>query len=245
MHDPASARLRISTQEGVQFSVIKTIFFDAAGTLFHLPRGVGWHYRDVAARFGCQLDEGSLSHAFRTIWKQIPVRPASRLPRPDDDKGWWFSLVERVLDQCDVSTNQLPRLDYFEQLYAEFTRPGIWELFPETQEVLAGLRNRYRLGVISNFDGRLRPILASLGLAEFFNPFVISSEVGADKPDGWIFQQALSLAAVTATEALHVGDDPHSDWQGAESAGLNAFHLRRPENSLRDLAGALEELDAL
>jgi putative hydrolase of the HAD superfamily len=219
--------------------VIKTIFFDAAGTLFHLPRGVGWHYRDMASRFGCNLDEDALSHAFRTVWKQMPPRPASRQPRPDDDKGWWFSLVEQVLDQCRVSTEQLPRLDYFEQLYAEFTRPGIWELFPETHDVLAGLRKRYRLGVISNFDGRLRPILANLGLSDFFNPIVISSEVGADKPDGWIFHQALALAGVAAGEALHVGDDPRADWQGAESAGLNAFHLHRPANSLLDLTAHL------
>jgi putative hydrolase of the HAD superfamily len=109
--------------------------------------------------------------------------------------------------------------------------------------VLSGLTNRYRLGVISNFDGRLRPILASLGLAGFFDPLVISSEVGADKPDGWIFQQALDLADTPATEALHIGDDPRSDWQGAAAAGLHTFHLHRPENSLHDLAAALEKLE--
>jgi putative hydrolase of the HAD superfamily len=223
--------------------VIKTIFFDAAGTLFHLPQGVGWHYREVASRFGCKLNEDALSHAFSTVWKQMPARPASRQPRPDDDKGWWFSLVEGVLDRCRVSTEQLPRLDYFEQLYIEFTRPGVWELFPEAHEVLAGLAKHYRLGVISNFDSRLRPILASLGLADCFDPLVISSEVGADKPDGWIFQQALTLAESSATEALHVGDDPRADWQGAEAAGLHAFHLHRPENSLRDLIAILKKLE--
>jgi len=214
--------------------VIKTIFFDAAGTLFHLPKGVGWHYRDVAQRFGCTPEENALSQAFRTVWKQMPIRPASRFPRPDDDKGWWLSLVEQVLDQCRVSTEQLPRLDYFEQLYAEFTRPGIWELFPETLEVLSILRTRYRLGVISNFDGRLRPILTNLGLAGWFDPIIISSEVGADKPDPWIFQQALKLAGAKASESIHVGDDPRADWQGAESAGLQVFRLHRPNNSLRD-----------
>jgi len=225
-------------------SVIKTIFFDAAGTLFHLPQSVGWHYQDVASRFGCKLSEDALSSAFFTVWKQMPMRPASRQPRPDDDKGWWCSLVERVLDQCGVSREQLPRLEYFEQLYTEFARPGVWKLFPEVQEVLAGLAKRYRLGIISNFDGRLRPILDSLALADSFDPLIISSEVGTDKPDGWIFQQALTLAKISAAEALHVGDDPRSDWQGAEAAGLHTFHLHRPENSLRDLTTTLEKLEA-
>lgn len=219
--------------------MIKTIFFDAAGTLFHLPRGVGWHYREVAQRFGCTLDEDALSHAFRTVWRQMPIRPALHQPRPDDDKGWWFSLVDQVLDECRVPTEQLSRLEYFEQLYTEFTQSGIWELYPETLEVLSSLRTRYRLGVISNFDGRLRPILAHLGLVRLFDPIVISSEVGADKPDPWIFQQALKLAGATAAESLHVGDDLRADWQGAEAAGLHVFHLHRPDNSLRQLAAKL------
>jgi len=220
--------------------VTKTIFFDAAGTLFHLPKGVGWHYRDVAARFGCHLDADALAHAFRTVWKQMPVRPATRFPRQDDDKGWWFSLVEQVLDQCGVSQEQLPRFAYFEQLYTEFTQPNIWELYPETLEVLTQLRSHYRLGVISNFDGRLRPILDNLGLTGFFDPIVISSEVGADKPDPWIFQRALTLAGTGPAEALHVGDEPRSDWQGAEAANIQVFRLERPLNSLRDLPGFLK-----
>jgi putative hydrolase of the HAD superfamily len=215
--------------------MIKVIFFDAAGTLFHLPRGVGWHYRDVAARHGWQLDETQLRHAFATAWKQMPIRPASRVPRSDDDKGWWRDLVGRVLDRCAVPGEPARRDAYFEELYREFTRPGIWELFPEVHEVLAALQPRFRLGVISNFDGRLRPILGHLGLLGVFEPLIISSEVGADKPDPWIFEQALARAAFTPGEALHVGDDPERDWKGAAAAGLRSFHLNRPGNSLREL----------
>ena len=121
----------------------------------------------------------------------------------------------------------------------EFTRPGVWELFPEVWEVLTALRPRYRLGIISNFDGRLRPILSHLGVLELFDPIVISSEVGADKPDAWIFQQALAQTNCTAAQSLHIGDDPQADWLGAREAGLQVFRLERPRNSLRDLAKEL------
>jgi len=224
--------------------MIKIIFFDAAGTLFFLPRGVGWHYRAVAALHGCSIDEASLQRAFGAVWKEMPARPASRGARPDDDKDWWRELVERVLDRCDVPTAQLDRAAYFKELYCGFTRPGIWELFPEVREVLATLRPRFRLGVISNFDGRLRPILGHLGLADWFDPLIISSEAGMDKPDPGIFQRALALAGVTPDEALHVGDDPVCDWQGAESVGLHVFQLARPSNSLRDVPALLTALSA-
>jgi putative hydrolase of the HAD superfamily len=220
----------------------KVIFFDAAGTLFHLPKGVGWHYRDVATRFGVQLDENTLNQAFRTVWKQMPKRGNSGQPRADDDKPWWFYLVVQVLKECQVPKETLPvenYHDYFEALYAEFTKPGVWELYPEVREVLLSLLPRYRLGVISNFDGRLRTILANLGILELVDPIIISSEVGADKPHPWIFQEALRQARCGAAQSLHVGDDPTADWQGAEAAGLQVFRLHRPENSLLDLPAAL------
>ena len=215
--------------------MIEVIFFDAAGTLFHLPRGVGHHYREVALRHGCEIGERDLQAAFAAVWKTMPPRPATRMARADDDRGWWRELVGRVLERCDVAAEALDRAAYFAELYAEFTRPGVWELYPGVRAVLEELQPHYRLGIISNFDGRLRAILQHLGIAAHFQPIVISSEVGADKPDRWIFQHALEMAGVLPGAALHVGDDPVRDWHAAESAGLRCFRLARPANSLRDL----------
>ena len=215
--------------------MIEVVFFDAAGTLFHLPRGVGHHYREVALRHGCEIGERDLQAAFAAVWKSMPPRPATRMARADDDRGWWRELVGRALERCDVAAEALDREAYFAELYAEFTRPGVWELFPGVRAVLEELQPHYRLGIISNFDGRLRAILQHLGIAAHFQPIVISSEVGADKPDRWIFQHALERAGVPPGAALHVGDDPVRDWAAAESAGLRCFRLARPANSLRDL----------
>ena len=214
----------------------RVVFFDAAGTLFHLRRSVGWHYRDVALRHGADLREDDLNLAFRRAWKDAAAPHETDGARPDDDRDWWRALVERVLDECG-STTALNRDAYFAELWNEFTRPGVWELFPETLEVLAALHGRVRLIVVSNFDSRLRTILSHLGIAEHFDEIVISSEIGADKPSRKIFSAALARAGIHASDALHVGDEPDADWLGAERAGLRAFRLQRPENSLR---GVLE-----
>lgn len=216
---------------------IRAIFFDAAGTLIRLPRGVGHHYSAVARRHGCALDAAVLDAAFRAAWKTMPARPATRTARPDDDRGWWRALVDSVLDR--VGAAALDRDAYFAELYAEFARPGVWELFPEVREVLDALAGRCGLGIISNFDGRLRAILGGLGIAGRFEFMVLSSEVGADKPDPWIFERALSLAGVRPEQALHVGDDPRCDWAGAAAAGLRVFHLERPRGDLRGIIAKL------
>jgi len=215
--------------------VTRVIFFDAAGTLLHLPRGVGWHYRDVALRHGADFGEEELNRAFRAAWRTVAAPRETRAPRADDDRDWWRALVYRVLDACDADYGKLDRTAYFEELWSEFVKPGVWELYAETREVLSALKPRFRLGVVSNFDSRLRRILSQLGIAEFFDEMILSSEVGAEKPSSFIFEEALRRFGVRADEALHVGDEPEADWRGAAAAGLRVFELQRPENSLRDL----------
>jgi putative hydrolase of the HAD superfamily len=221
--------------------MIKAIFFDAAGTLIHLRKSVGWHYQCVALRHGLEIAEQKLDAAFRESWRAMPPRRSSRGPRPDDDKGWWRELVGRVLDQCAVP-RELDRDGLFEDLYSHFEQPGVWALYPEAEGVLERLAGSFRLGVISNFDGRLRTILGHLGVAGRFEHLAISSEVGADKPDAMIFESALEKMRIAPHEALHVGDDPVRDWQGAESVGIRSFRLERPKNLLADLLPFVESL---
>jgi len=217
---------------------LKVILFDAAGTLFHLPKGVGYHYALVGQQLGLDLDAAALNRAFARRWSEMPARATTGEPREDDDKGWWRELVDRVFDDVAPETHELDRDNFFEVVYEHFAEADVWELYPEAIEVLERLQKSYALGVVSNFDGRLRMILEQLGVSKFFSNVVISSEVGADKPDPFIFRRALELARILPNEALHVGDDPLRDWQGARAAGLSVFELDRPRNSLRDVAAA-------
>lgn len=217
-----------------------TIFFDAAGTLIHLPKSVGYHYSFVANRIGLRLPADALDHAFMDSWKQMPPRPAIDGPRPDDDKGWWRELVNGVLDQVAPNLDELDRDAYFEAVYGHFAEAGVWETYPEVNDILAALHGRFELAVVSNFDGRLRMILEHLGLTKYFAHVFLSSELGADKPDPEIYRRALRISGRQAAETLHVGDDPERDWEGATAAELKVFRLDRPQNSLRDLLAALE-----
>ena len=217
---------------------LKAIFFDAAGTLFHLPKGVGYHYAIAARDVGLELDPKAVDRAFAATWKAMPRRETTRAPREDDDKGWWRDLVHRVMHEVAPQTHELDRDTFFEAAYSHFAEAGVWELFPDVIDALETLRPRYKLAVISNFDGRLRMIVEQLGVSKYFEHLIISSEVGADKPDPFIFERACELAGVAPNESLHVGDDRAGDWGGAAAAGLRVFKLDRPQNSLRDLVTA-------
>ena len=224
--------------EGVR-CVIKAIFFDAVGTLFHLNGTVGEHYGLVAREVGLDLDPQKLDHAFVSAWKQMPPRSAIDGPREDDDKGWWRVLVDHIFDDVAPSISELDRDNFFEIAYEHFAEAGVWQLFPEVRDVLETLAPRFQLAVVSNFDGRLRMILEQLGISKFFSYVFVSSEIGADKPDPEIFRRALQFMNLPTADVLHVGDDPQRDWAAAEAAGLKVFRLERPDVSLRDLLADL------
>jgi putative hydrolase of the HAD superfamily len=213
----------------------KAIFFDAAGTLIRLTKTVGQHYALVGQRQGLVLEAAALDRAVAELWKEIPLRPATGQPREDDDKGWWRDLVERLLDRIAVHVDPLDRDTFFEAAYGHFAEAGVWELYPDVLEVLEALAAHFELAVVSNFDGRLRFILQHLSISKYFRHVFLSSEVGADKPDPFIYRRALELGGFLPNEVMHVGDDPERDWAAARAAGLEVFQLERPRNSLRDL----------
>ncbi|MGI8889170.1 MAG: HAD-IA family hydrolase [Chthoniobacterales bacterium] len=213
----------------------RAIFFDAAGTLIHLTKSVGEHYALVGQKQGLTLDPSALDRAFGQTWKEMPLRPSTDGPRPDDDKGWWRDLVERLLDRLDLQLSAAERDTFFEAAYAHFAEAGVWELYPEVREVLEKLSQRGELAVVSNFDGRLRRVFEHLAISQYFQHLFISSELGIDKPDPLIYRRALTASGFCPEEVLYAGDDPERDWAAARAAGLHVFELKRPENSMRDL----------
>lgn len=88
-------------------------------------------------------------------------------------------------------------------------------------DVLAGLADRFRLGLVSNFDHPpyLRGLLARHDLTRFFQVVVISGEVGVNKPDRRIFELALGRLGASATSTAFAGDNLNDDVAGARAAG--------------------------
>jgi putative hydrolase of the HAD superfamily len=213
---------------------IRVVSFDAAHTLIHLREPVGAVYAAVARRFGLNLDPALLTKAFAAAWRVAPPPRSMEGPRPDDGRSWWEMVVQETIWGAGYSMPDFA--SYFAALYEEFTRPGIWYLEGGTKELLSDLQEAgYRLGVLSNFDRRLYAILDQLEISEFFEHIVISSEVGADKPDPRIFAELIQRFRVSPEQVLHAGDDPMVDGAAAHAAGLQALVVGTDGRTLSDL----------
>src|ERR1700751_5137636 len=214
--------------------MIKVITFDAGNTLIRLSRPVGVIYAAVAKRFGAELNPADLEHGFRAAWKTALRLPDVAGPRPDDGRIWWRDVVLQTLENARVEVE--PFDDFFDAVYQEFTPPGIWRLEPGALELLQDLRRAgFRLGIISNFDLRLREILKHVGVLDLFEQIVVSSQVGVEKPSPRIFEEALRRFAVEPAELLHVGDEEKADGEGARALGIQAFILGFTGSGLRTL----------
>jgi putative hydrolase of the HAD superfamily len=128
----------------------------------------------------------------------------------------------------------------FDDLYEHYAYAGAWQLFDDVRPVLEKLKEGHTLLVLSNFDKRLRNILEGLEIAHYFDRIIVSSEVGAWKPDARMFRTALEAARTPAQDCLHVGDDPRCDEQGARAAGMKSLRVHRPEVTLHTLLQKIE-----
>jgi putative hydrolase of the HAD superfamily len=97
-----------------------------------------------------------------------------------------------------------------------------------SRDLLARLRGRYRLGLVSNFYGNLVGVCADVGLAGLFDVVVDSTRVGVTKPDPRIFHHATRALGVEPREATFIGDSPSRDMAGARDVGMPHIWLTGP-----------------
>jgi len=88
------------------------------------------------------------------------------------------------------------------------------------RNLLELLRDRYDLGVVSNFYGNLHKVFEDLGMQDLFQCLIDSSRIGVVKPDPRIFQAALDRMSIRPEEAVFVGDNPGRDMEGAKGLGM-------------------------
>jgi FMN phosphatase YigB (HAD superfamily) len=103
-----------------------------------------------------------------------------------------------------------------------------FEVFEDAWTLLRACRHRgIATAVVSDWDCALPDHLAVLGLADLVDVVVVSSEIGVAKPDARIFRAALDRIGVAPESALHCGDDPVRDLDGAARAGVRGVLLDR------------------
>lgn len=203
---------------------IEAITFDVGGTLIEPYPSVGEIYASVARELGLgDFDPTVLTRNFKSAWRNRVAFDYSKLE--------WKELVCHTFPaSCEV-TDEL-----FEAIYQRFAEGHVWRIYDDVLPALEHLKShRTRLGIISNWDERLLPLLDSLNLTPWFERIIVSSAVGAHKPDRRIFEAAAEAFDLPAHAILHIGDSRREDCEGAEIAGFHAEMVYRPQRTLHSI----------
>ena len=201
--------------------------------------------------FDVDDDERWVSHAARM--GRIPMTPATarriaeRMQRARSLPGGIDQVIGRDLserahrramsDWLDLAAVPPPLA---RALCLRLTDPRAWHPYPETASVLRSLVARgVPIGVLSNVGWDIRPVFARYGLNHLITAFVLSYELGVEKPAPAIFRAGCARLGTAPARTVMVGDNPVTDG-GCVEAGLIGYILPPPKpDTARGLAPIL------
>jgi len=226
---------------------IRAVFFDAGNTLLYLDYSFIAEQASVA---GTPVAADALRTSEYDARRAVDEYLAGS--DIEDEKVWdiYFSTMFRGAGIRNDST-----IEYIkERLRVANDFHGLWSHVPdESFETLRRLKEEgFKIGIISNADGRLHRVLKETGLDRLLNFAIDSRIVGYEKPDPRIFRLALEYAGEPADACIHVGDIVAADVEGARAVGIRPVLLdptgrHNPDckviNSLSEIIGYVDQLN--
>lgn len=206
---------------------IDLITFDAGNTLIRARPSLGEIYADVTRRFGTELPPDRFVTALQTAYRNH-LRGNAPNGSDEADRRMWRDITREIYDSLPELAGAVPFDEWFDGLYRAFGSSEAWDLFEGAEATLCELKFQgFRLGLVSNWDSRLRRIAEDLGLLRYMHAVAISSEVGVRKPHPGIFETITHYLEIAPERSMHVGDALEEDVRGATAAGWNAVLLDR------------------
>jgi len=214
---------------------LRAVTVDFWGTLIHDQPLADDHYRErrladfaaILGKAGIRVSPRALARGYEAsgrelawVWGQNRDVPVLR-------------HVTSLLEGTRAGLSARLSRTMLDELIEAYGRPALLappRRAPGAQEALAALgKQGLALAVVSNTmrtpGAVLRQMLAAADLLAPFAHLTFSDEVGVRKPAAEIFELTLRRLGVSASEAVHVGDDAVLDVLGARNAGLRVVHV--------------------
>lgn len=197
---------------------INAVLIDVGG-VFHLPDPV--HIRGALARVGLRFDTPTADRAHY-------AGVAALSDFSEGDRALWETYSRGYVRALGADGAVLE--EAVPILLAEFTTGLVWtRVVPGSGAALGAIAAvGVRVAIVSNSDGTVEQRLREDGICQVgpgpgveVAAILDSGVVGVSKPDPEIFRLALErLGGVAPERAIHVGDTPAADVEGARAAGV-------------------------
>jgi putative hydrolase of the HAD superfamily len=206
---------------------ITTILFDAGDTLVY-PRSGHWY---ITPNFYHLLERYGVAPSPRSVLETALLSAHSYLDnrhsiQTEEEEAQqfreYYSLVFKSLYDSPVPDDLIRDLSN-DMVFND----DKFVFFKDSLECVNRLhRNGYKLGILSNTWPSLERVFRNAGYREFFDVFVISSQVGCFKPSLRIYHTAIKQSGSRPEHILFV-DDSESNLAGGAEAGLVPVRISR------------------
>jgi putative hydrolase of the HAD superfamily len=195
------------------------VIFDIGGVLEITPR-TGWEKRWEQS---LGLGPGVLVEKLRSVWMDGDV-----------GKITYEEVEDKTRDILGLDQAQLD--EFMGDLWDEY----LGTLNVELAQYFAGLRPRYRTGIISNsFVGAREREQERYGFGDMCDYIVYSHEVGVKKPNPRIYEIACERLGVQPGEMIFVDDVPQAI-EAAREAGIHGVVFRDTAQTIADIQSIIE-----
>lgn len=200
---------------------VKAVAFDLFNTLITVDMPSRWS--SIDRLLDSLREQGIAAHAddFMPVYREVVrefVSEAERLGKETHNGVWVSTALQRL--GLDVPPED-PRVGRVVEAYFSAFVDNAHEL-PGTADMLAALKPRYRLAVVSNLTHgpAAHQMLQHLDLARHFEVILVSGDLGYRKPHPQIFRSLVEALDLPPSAIVFVGDDPRTDVQGSFDAGM-------------------------
>ena len=148
-------------------------------------------------------------------------------PLMHGSKGGERRLGDKAIRQEVAALAEQLSEDFLNMTTARFS------LLEGAEELVRYLAKKYPLTVVTNgFVEVQYEKFDKSGLRDCFAHIVLSEEVGCQKPNPRIFEEALRMNGLQAEDVVMIGDSWNSDIQGAINAGIDQIWIRKSKDPL-------------
>ena len=150
-------------------------------------------------------------------------------PLMHGSKGSERRLGDKAIRQEVAALAEQLSEDFLNMTTARFS------LLEGAEELVRYLAKKYPLTVVTNgFVEVQYEKFDKSGLRDCFAHIVLSEEVGCQKPNPRIFEEALRMNGLAAEDVVMIGDSWNSDIQGAINAGIDQIWIRKSKDPLSE-----------
>jgi 2-haloacid dehalogenase len=197
----------------IDYGRFEAITFDCYGTLIDWEAGLTAAFQPVFRARGTAFDQDAVLERFAVHEEATEAGPYRR----------YRDVLAIALRGVSVDFGIEPTAD---EIDAFSSSVGDWPAFTDTPAALARLRERFRLGIITNCDDDL--FAASLPkLGTDFEWVITAQQVGSYKPDERNFEAAFARIGLPRDRILHTAQSLFHDHAPAQRLGMTSVWIDR------------------